>query len=156
MINHSKASNPQDIPRLFIYHWNRRDAAGIASLFTEDAEFINVVGLWWHTKEAIEKAHAYGLAVIFPNSDLKLIRTKSKQLKEDIVIVYAKMELTRQSANEGIRNPGTRRTIFTFVTRQFDGSWTCVSAHNTDIVPGSETNVVSDTGEIRATSYRKN
>ena len=32
--------------------------------------------------------------------------------------------------------------------------WRCASAHNTDVVPGAETNVVDEGGRLRAADYR--
>lgn len=92
---------PGQLPSLFIQYWNERNAEGIASLFQSKAEFVNVVGLWWHTREDIRKAHDYGLKVIFNHSHLSLIRSKVKFLSDDIAIVHAKMKLEGQTAVAG-------------------------------------------------------
>jgi uncharacterized protein (TIGR02246 family) len=49
--------------------WNRADADALAELFAEDAEFVNVVGLWWHDRANIRggsrlrvRPHLPGLA----------------------------------------------------------------------------------------------
>lgn len=52
------AYRPEEIPSLFVEAWNRRDPNRIASLFDQDAEFVNVTGLWWHDRASIRKAHA--------------------------------------------------------------------------------------------------
>lgn len=39
----------------------------LAALFTEDADFVNVVGLWWTTREQIRDNHAYGFRHMFPD-----------------------------------------------------------------------------------------
>ena len=49
------------VARAFFDRWNDHDAEGIAALFAEDADFVNVVGLWWRNRRAIRKAHDYGL-----------------------------------------------------------------------------------------------
>src|SRR5690606_10485176 len=64
---------PEDLPRLFAEAWNRRDPDALASLFELDAEFVNVTGIWWHDRDAIRKAHAYGLSRIFPESTLRIM-----------------------------------------------------------------------------------
>ncbi|MFV1885086.1 MAG: SgcJ/EcaC family oxidoreductase [Balneola sp.] len=61
---------PDELIDSFVDGWNERDAERLASIFVEDAEFVNVTGLWWHTKERIYKAHEYGLRVIFKDSHL--------------------------------------------------------------------------------------
>lgn len=59
---------PADVVRGWEEAWNRGDADALASLFAPDAEFVNVVGLWWHDRERIRKAHAFGFETIFPGS----------------------------------------------------------------------------------------
>lgn len=59
---------PESIPTLFVEAWNNWDLDTLASIFDEDAEFVNVVGLWWHDRASILKADAYGLERIFNRS----------------------------------------------------------------------------------------
>jgi len=155
MTKYLKAKEPEDIPRLFTHYWNLRDGAGIASLFTHNAEFVNVVGLWWHTKKDIEKAHSYGLQVIFNKSKLELIKIKTKNIAQKVTVVHAKMRLQGQTTVRDIKQTSVRKNIFTFVAQQIDGQWLCVAAHNTDIVPGMETNVIDKEGRLHAVDYRK-
>jgi uncharacterized protein (TIGR02246 family) len=149
-----KLEKPEDIPGAFVEAWNRRDADGIAFLFEKDAEFVNVTGLWWHDREAIRRAHAYGLSRIFSNSTLQLGLVRVKQLTADVAVVHARMRLTGQSPTRDVPQPGPRTNIFSFVVRHDGHSWRCVSAHNTDVMPGQETNIVDASGRLRAVDYR--
>jgi uncharacterized protein (TIGR02246 family) len=145
---------PEHIPEAFVDAWNDRDPERIGALFDEDAEFVNVTGLWWHDRAAIQQAHAYGLKRIFNRSTLSLLETRVKWLADDIAVVHAKMELRGQSAAAGVEAPRTRRTIFSFVVHETAEGWRCASAHNTDVVPGAETNLIDDEGRLRPVSYR--
>ena len=78
--SHPVATRPEQIPSLFAEAWNRRDPDSLASLFEDDAEFVNVTGLWWHDRASIRKAHAYGLERIFNESKLSIDETRVKQL----------------------------------------------------------------------------
>ncbi|GAA4278681.1 SgcJ/EcaC family oxidoreductase [Aquimarina mytili] len=146
---------PEDIPKLFAEFWNKRNARGIANLFTENAEFVNVVGLWWHDREAIFKAHDYGLKNIFNNSTLELRKIKTKLLSPSVAVVNVRFKLSNQTSVSDVKNPGLRQNIFTFVLQKSESSWLCVAAQNTDIVPGKETHVVDNEGNIKAVDYRK-
>lgn len=115
---------------------------------------MNVVGLWWHDRESIRRAHAYGLERIFDRSTLRLAAVKVKSLSKGIAVVHARMTLSDQTSVGGIPAPGRRQNIFSFVVHQLPEGWRCASAHNTDVVPNAETNVVDDDGRLRPVSYR--
>lgn len=150
-----KAKEPGEIPALFVEAWMNRDANMLSSLFTEEAEFVNVVGLWWHNRKDIERAHAYGFENIFGESDLRIMESSVKYLHEDIAVVHARMRLKNQTQKGEVRTPLIRQNIFSFVVQKQKGSWVCVSAHNTDIVPGAETNIIDEEGNFRSVNYRK-
>ncbi|SMG20402.1 conserved hypothetical protein [Marivirga sericea] len=157
MVNFSslQLEDPKDIPNTFIKAWNKKDAVMLASIFDEDAEFINVTGLWWHDRKSIFKAHDYGLKVIFKDSELSLRKTKVKYLSDRIAVVNARIHLDGQTDIKGVKAQA-RNTIFTFVVHQKeDGHWSCASAQNTDIVPGKETHIVDEDGSMEAVDYRK-
>lgn len=152
-MNQGPVEHPEKIPELFVAAWNERDADAIADLFDEDAEFVNVTGLWWHDREAIRRAHAYGLQRIFGASVLRLDTVRVKHLTEKVAVVHARMTLTGQTPVKGVESPGTRRNLFSFVVHLTPRGWSCASAHNTDVVPG-ETNVVDADGRIGPVDYR--
>ena len=154
-MNYSRQDQAESIPKIFIEAWNRRDAKKIASLFEQDAEFINVTGLWWHNRKAVEKAHAYGLSTIFNKSNLSLLTSRVKFLSENIAVVIAKMKLSGQTPIASIASPGERRTIFTFVIHKTGEEWFCASAQNTDIIPNMETHVRDEKGQLIPVDYRK-
>ncbi|MCE7962585.1 MAG: SgcJ/EcaC family oxidoreductase [Acidobacteria bacterium ACB1] len=150
------AKSPEDVPRLFVENWNNRRADLLAELFEEDADFINVVGLWWEgweDRDAIFKAHDYGLKVIFNDSTLRAGRMKVKMLANDVAVLHVRMTLSGQTPLEG--SAGVRQTVFTFVVHKQNDRWLCVSAQNTDIVGGAETFIRTETSELKPADYRK-
>ena len=153
-MNSPKIDSPEDIPNHFIKAWNLKDVKMLAAIFDEDAEFINVTGLWWHDRASIFKAHDYGLKVIFKDSQLSLRKSKVKYLSDAIAVVNARMHLEGQAKIKD-QAAKARNTIFTFVVHQVDGSWTCASAQNTDIVPGKETNIIKEDGTLESVAYRE-
>ena len=154
-LDYTPLDSPESIPTVFTEAWNNRDPDKLASIFDADAEFVNVTGLWWHDRESIRKAHAYGLEHIFDRSTLRLVRVKVKRLSDDIAVVHARMRLSGQTPVGGVTTPQTRQNIFSFVVHRMPEGWRCASAHNTDVVPGAETNVIGDDGRFRSVDYRK-
>lgn len=145
---------PSEIAERFKEAWNSYDAEGIASLFFENADFVNVTGKWWDNKEDILKAHDFGFRVIFKNSHLEILNVKEKMLSEDIAIVHTRIRLTGQTEKD-VEKADIRETMFLFVLRKIDGQWLCESAQNTDIVFGMQTNIRDEKGELKSVSYKK-
>ena len=151
----TEIKEPAGMPALFVQAWNQKDAEMLASLFDESAAFINVVGLWWNNRADIQKAHAYGFEKIFPDSDLRLMEHRIRMIGEDAAVVHARMRLKGQSSHDETRTPSIRQNIFTFVLEKSSRGWICISAHNTDIQPGAETNIIDEDGNFKPANYRK-
>ena len=142
---------PEDIVQAWVEGWNAGDATRLASLFTPDADFVNVVGLWWNNNQDIRQAHDYGFRTIFPGSTILALKTRVRTLGETAV-VHAKWQVHGQITPEG-SPAGVRNGIFIFVMQKFHNGWLCVAAQNTDIVPGVETHVAGN-GSLTPTDYR--
>ena len=145
-------SKPEDITEAFVDAWMARDADRLAALFSEDADFVNVVGIWWEDRDAIRRAHHYGLTTFFANSTLKVGRIKNRLIGQTAAVVHARMILTGQTTPDG-KPAGRRYTVLTFVLERDREGWVCVSAQNTDIVPGAETQI-SDGRTLTPKDYR--
>src|SRR5690625_7550575 len=87
---------PLAVADAFAAAWNDYDAEALAGLFVEDAEFVNVVGVWGPDREHIRQAHAYGFRKIFRNSHMKLGRTAVRDLGADVAVVHATWAPTGQ------------------------------------------------------------
>lgn len=148
--------NPKEFPYRFAEAWNQYDPDGIADLFFEDADFVNVTGKWWDNKTDIWKAHDFGLRVIFQNSKAEVLKVKVKNITDDVAVVHCRFKVSGQTVNKDEKEVGDRETMFLFVgKKQENGEWLCVSAQNTDIVFGMQTNIRGESGELKAVSYKE-
>ena len=143
---------PEDFPAAFAKAWMARDGYAIADLFTEDADFVNVVGIWWENKRAIGKAHDYALKSFFSETRLTSGQIKTRRLGTNHAVVHARFRLSGQRSPEG-GTAGDRTTILIFVLERHPMGWRAVAAQNTDIVPGAETFQLGETG-LKPTDYR--
>ena len=133
-------ATPSDLPHAFAAAWMARDAEALAALCAPDADFVNVVGIWWQDREAIRRAHDYGLTTFFRDSTLRVGRMKVRQLGPDVAVVHARMRLSGQYAPDG-SVAGDRQNMLIFVCARDAEGWYAVAIQNTDIVPGVETQV---------------
>lgn len=136
-------TDPRQVADGFAEAWNDADADALACLFVRDADFVNVVGLWWTTRDQIRANHAYGFRHMFGDSVLTLQQVTVRRLGEDAAVVHAAWRMTGQVSPDGER-AGERTGVLTFtVARRPDGGWLAVSAQNTDAVPGAQTHVAT-------------
>ena len=144
---------PDEIPHAFAAAWNANDADAIASLFDEDAEFVNVVGLWWHNRERIRSAHAIALESYFRDADVEIGRTKVRMLSDGIALVHWRWTMGGQVDTDG--DEASRRSgVFTMVAELRPQGWIVVAAHNTDVVPGAES-ILAEGASRRGVRYRR-
>ena len=144
---------PEAVVRGWEDAWNRADADALADLFAEDAEFVNVVGLWWHDRANIRGAHAFGFARIFPGSRITMDEPRVRLLGTDAAVVQSRWHLVGQVTPDG-EPAGDRDGILTFVLERRLGGWITVAAQNTDIEPGAQTHLNEPTGSS-GVHYRK-
>ncbi len=147
------SAGPEAVAYAFAEAWNDGDAEALAGLFVEDADFVNVVGLWWNRRERIRSAHDYGFRKIFAGSRMELQKVRVRDLGGGTAVVHALWSLSGQLPQAG-EEPGERMGVISFVVRQQDGGWSAVSAQNTDRVPGAETHFAHENGGLRPTAYQ--
>lgn len=130
------------------------NARAIASLFSDQPDFVNVTGKWWDNREDIRKAHQFGFELIFQNSYLEVLNIKKKILSEEIAIIHSRIQILGQTKNQ-VEQAGKRETMFLFVMKKYGDHWLCESAQNTDIVFGKQTNIRDENGNLKSVSYKK-
>lgn len=143
---------PLDVVIRFVKAWNAGDAAAISELFAEDADFVNVVGLWWTSRRAIRRSLQRGFDGWFRGSEFSVEKLSQRLIGNDAAVVLARWRIDGQSDLEG-ESAQARRGVATVVLQRLeDGTWLCVAWHNTDIAAAADTNLIIG-GVVTPTSY---
>jgi uncharacterized protein (TIGR02246 family) len=132
---HADRQHIENVVRAFSECWNRHDMEAFAQLFAEDAEFANVVGLWWKGREEIKRAHAATHATIFKHSRLTITEITVRFIKPDVAIARSAWELRGHVGPSGETLP-MRRGILLNLLVQTEGAWKIMDSQNTDIIEG--------------------
>lgn len=142
---------PEEVLDKWTHAWNTLDADALAELFVEDAEFVNVVGLWWHNRSDIREAHQYGFDHIFSKSKIWFSERQTRLIDGSAAVIVAKWSIEGQHTSGG-DDADQRSGIFTFVLEKFGEEWLVVSAQNTDVIRGASSFTVVD-GVTQAATY---
>ena len=114
--------------------WNQHDMGQpFAKLFTENASWVNIVGMHWQGKANIVKAHAVFHKIMFHHTALHFYpNPQITLLKPDVAVVVAKC------AVEGYTDPsGGKHTaqddIMTLTLVKENGQWLIAAGENVEI-----------------------
>jgi uncharacterized protein (TIGR02246 family) len=113
--------------------WNRHDMDAFASLFAPDAEFVNVVGLWWKGRDEIRKAHEFAHSTFFSHSHLTMDQIAVRIADEKVLIARSRWTLIGHATPEGTPMP-PRTGILVNILARVETGWSIIDSQNTDIV----------------------
>ena len=119
----------------FVPAWNTHDMTALARLFAVDADFVNVVGIWWASRTEIQRAHEATHRTMFKDSTLAGRVASLKLVRPDVAVVHFTWSLVGARAPDGQAVP-ERTGILVFLLSKEAGGWTIRAAQNTDIVQG--------------------
>jgi uncharacterized protein (TIGR02246 family) len=120
----------------FADDWNRHDMVALAALFAADAEFVNVVGIWWRGRAEIQAAHELTHSNMFKSSRLRLLETQIRVPVEGIAIARSRWQLEGHFGPDGSALP-PRTGVLLSVLQHKAGSWLIIDTQNTDIIEGA-------------------
>lgn len=119
--------------------WNAGDAEGWCKDFTEDSEFVNIIGAHFENREANLRRHAMLFATIFKGSRLVVREMKIRALGEFTACADLVLDLTGFSKlPSGIRpsiGDDVLRTRMHYVLIRDDARWRIIFSQNNAVMP---------------------
>lgn len=116
--------------------WNKHDMSTFGDLFTDDAEWVNVVGHVWRGKAVIKKAHQIVHEGNFKNRNMKLDEMSVRFIRPDVAVSIVKWTLDGFDAPDGRKFP-KGANIATLVFVKQDGKWLISSGENVTVDPAA-------------------
>lgn len=115
--------------------WNRHDMDAFAQIFAPDAEFVNVVGLWWKGRTEIKQAHELTHSTMFKNSRLTILKTSVRFPQSQLAIARSRWSLDGHVGPDGQALP-TRTGVLLNLLVADETGWTIIDSQNTDVIEG--------------------
>jgi uncharacterized protein (TIGR02246 family) len=112
--------------------WNTHDMQRFASCFGEDADFVNVAGVWLHGRREIEAHHATSHATRFRQSRMRLRLAGSRGIAPGVAIAHVRWTLEGHQSSGPRRTTDTRRGIWTWTLQALGRHVEIAASHNTD------------------------
>jgi uncharacterized protein (TIGR02246 family) len=116
--------------------WNRHDMNTYGAQFTEDADFVNVVGMHWKGRAEITARHEDVHRTIFRNSTLRTLGYSLRLLAPGVVLAHINWEMSGHEPPPGAPfSAAVRHGVISGVFVEQGGRWLITAFQNTDIVP---------------------
>lgn len=131
----SELAEVNRIVNAFAETWNRHDIGAFAELFAQDAEFVNVVGIWWKGRPEIRGAHEFSHQTMFKNSRLSITEVSVRFPTPSVAIARSRWTLEGHVSLEGEALPA-RTGVLVNTLQNTGGTWRIIDSQNTDIVEG--------------------
>jgi len=127
-------ATPREIVDAFQAALNAKDADAIGSIFTPDAEFVNIMGMRMRGREGIISGHAWAFSGPLSGSRVSFDQVDELPVTEDVTVLHGHCIRERlRDAPPQTLPPG--RSVLVFVTRRDSHGWQAVAATNVTETP---------------------
>lgn len=107
--------------------WNAGDGVRFAQPFAEDADFVNIRGEHFRTREAIGRGHQAIYDTIYKGSVVRYQLVKVRPIVAGVLMAHVRGALNVPTGPFA----GELRSLFTMVLTQDQNSWQIAAFHNT-------------------------
>lgn len=127
-------NRPQDVVDAFAEALNAKDADALGSLFTDDAEFVNILGMRMRRREGIVAGHAWAFNGPLRGRAIRFDHVDELQVTDDVAVLHG--HCVRKRLPDGpIEGLPDGRSVLVFVTRRDADGWRAVAATNVTEAP---------------------
>jgi uncharacterized protein (TIGR02246 family) len=107
--------------------WNAADGTGFARPFAEDADFVNIRGEHFQSRDLIAKGHQAIFDTIYKGSVVRFEVTGVRAISQTVLVAHVKSTLKAPTGPLA----GEHNSLFTMVVVQAQNDWRIAAFHNT-------------------------
>ncbi len=112
-----------------INSWNNHNYNDMKDYATEDADWVNVVGMWWKNRKEVQYAHQVFHIVMFQNTPLSKTSVHTRFITNDVAVVHLYWHIGAYTTPNGNHyNEAENLALMVFVNKT--GKWLLTSTEN--------------------------
>jgi uncharacterized protein (TIGR02246 family) len=133
-MNASDERNIRAVATAYAEAWNHHDMRTLAELFTDDADWINIVGMHWRGKAAIVKAHDVFHRTIFQKMEIGVADIGIRAITSDVAATVIALKAGEYTTPDGKQQNATLDRLSLILVNR-NGEWRIAHGHNTVVDP---------------------
>lgn len=122
-----------------IASWNKHDYSDIANYTTEDASWVNIVGMWWKNRKEVQFAHQAFHEKMFKTVKLSKNWVETRRISPDVIIAHVNTHIGAFNTPAGDAKPEADNLMLAVFVKK-DGKWLLTAAENVEIVADAVAN----------------
>jgi uncharacterized protein (TIGR02246 family) len=112
--------------------WNSHDRQAFEALFTDDADFVNVIGQRAIGRQQIGADFEQIHKTFMRNSQIKVLSWDARFVATGVAVVRFRWEMTGMGKIPGWNVPDVRHGLLSYVAVERNGEWKVTAVQNTD------------------------
>jgi uncharacterized protein (TIGR02246 family) len=112
--------------------WNSHDRQAFEDLFTDDADFVNVIGQRAIGRQQIGADFEQIHKTFMRNSQIKVLSWDARFVATGVAVVRFRWEMTGMAKIPGWNVPDVRHGLLSYVAVERNGEWKVTAVQNTD------------------------
>jgi uncharacterized protein (TIGR02246 family) len=122
-------AHPRDLADAFAQALNAKDVDELGELFTDDAEFVNIMGMRMRRREGIVDGHGWAFAGPLRGRRVHFDQIDELSVTDDVIVLIG--HCVREREPDGpVAGLPDGASVLVFVTRREPQSWRIVAATN--------------------------
>ncbi|RFS17056.1 SgcJ/EcaC family oxidoreductase [Emticicia sp. C21] len=122
-----------------IASWNNHDYSDIANYTTEDASWVNIVGMWWKNRKEVKFAHQAYHERMFKTVRLTKNWIETRKIAPDVMIAHVNTHVGAFQTPAGDLKPEADNLLLAVFVKK-GGKWLLTAAENVEIVADAKAN----------------
>lgn len=125
---------PRQVVDAFATALNSKDADALGELFSEDAEFVNILGMRMRGRDGIVTGHAWAFAGPLQGRVIEFDEVDELPVTGDVTVLHAHC-LRRRLPDAPLEGLPDGASVLVFVARRGPDGWHAVAATNVTEAP---------------------